>query len=92
MGTILWSGMGLWVILVACVSQSTHNSLDNIILGENLGQSPGQVNFPHRAHMDLGITCGICHHDYAGHHEPPPGPCGACHGEHDHNDSKVPDL
>lgn len=43
------------------------------------GDKKGPVEFPHKAHVDLGQTCKECHHTVEGDMDVPTQKCSDCH-------------
>ena len=63
-------------------------ALDIVLLSDE-SEEVGPVSFRHAEHYDLKaeggreIHCALCHHDYTGDVNRPPGACRTCHMSHD---------
>lgn len=68
----------LGIMVLVAFTAALSDVPDNMTLQ---GKKKGPVAFPHKAHVDAGMTCKSCHHTVAGDMDSPEKGCHDCHTE-----------
>jgi hypothetical protein len=72
---MLISALGLFSLIALTAAFGTIDQPDKI----TISNPKGDVVFPHKEHVDNGITCKTCHHNVAGDMDAPENTCRDCH-------------